>query len=470
VPCARPRAAAAQELLSHLEGGQVGVHLCPRASLTGETPCGHYIRVWAVAAPTGAHAAAHNALVSGTGQFLSGGSNATGGTNVLSRNINATGLSNTGQIYSGTYSTALGVTMEDNATVATLPTARFGGGGGGGGLGGVGGVSGFALRGPGGGGGGGGGLRAGGGSFGARGARRASLGGRPGTDAGRARRGGGGGGGELYSTADTNLSGAMLMSGLFAGTGAHHHADVHYGSYGAAGGGGGYPGDQEYYISGALGHTTMANNTTMMRTAFGALASGIVNRRAQGAPPRAAAGRRRSCRLGAPCLLHARIPAPARRERAPLNPTPRAHPGEPRTLKSSPLAPPPSHRNLVSRDYDSAYIDNTMTGVAYGYDGRPLDVSEANMRPLAMHAFDQVVSGTATTFDDLAQARVSAIWLDECRTNASGGGWWDRGCCRIRSCGGSRLSEAPANPRNPPPPRPSGPPLCLSRWRPTRLA
>ena len=38
----------------------------------------------------------------------------------------------------------------------------------------------------------------------------------------------------------------------------------------------------------------------------------------------------------------------------------------------------------------SAYIDGTMTGYAFGTDGRAINMSEAQMRPVAMHAFDQV--------------------------------------------------------------------------------
>lgn len=38
----------------------------------------------------------------------------------------------------------------------------------------------------------------------------------------------------------------------------------------------------------------------------------------------------------------------------------------------------------------SAYIDGTMTGYAFGTDGRAINASESHMRPVAMHAFDQV--------------------------------------------------------------------------------
>lgn len=61
-----------QALLGQLQHGQVAIRLCPRAALTGETPCGHYVRVWAVAAPCGTAGAGPCALVSASGHVLSG--------------------------------------------------------------------------------------------------------------------------------------------------------------------------------------------------------------------------------------------------------------------------------------------------------------------------------------------------------------------------------------------------------------
>lgn len=66
-----------QQLMEDMQSGGVDIVLVPRASLTGETPCGHYIRVWAVAVPlnSGGAGAAEPEIsitMTGTGALLSG--------------------------------------------------------------------------------------------------------------------------------------------------------------------------------------------------------------------------------------------------------------------------------------------------------------------------------------------------------------------------------------------------------------
>jgi hypothetical protein len=74
----KPVVSDLQQLMEDMQSGGVDIVLVPRASLTGETPCGHYIRVWAVAVPVSSGAAGGAAepeisiTMTGTGALLSG--------------------------------------------------------------------------------------------------------------------------------------------------------------------------------------------------------------------------------------------------------------------------------------------------------------------------------------------------------------------------------------------------------------
>jgi hypothetical protein len=89
-----------QELLHLLENGQVSIHLCPRATMTGETPCGHYVRAWAVLAPLGAAPAGAGTLVTASGQFFTTGASNITRTMTATTGTNLTGISDTGRLLS----------------------------------------------------------------------------------------------------------------------------------------------------------------------------------------------------------------------------------------------------------------------------------------------------------------------------------------------------------------------------------
>lgn len=239
----------AQELLHHVENGQLGIHLCPRAALTGETPCGHHVRAWAVLAPVPKQTPAGASLVSASGLHLTNATNAstmsslalnsTAATNTMA---SLTGLANTGTLFSGLYNTGANNTAESNAAGVDLAW-RWGAASH---------VSGFALR-PSGRAGGTSGAAPRGGERAERGAfRRARL-------------------TEAEATAETNLSGAMLMSGLFSGTGVTVEGSG--GGYGTTGGGAWGAAATAMSGFGTLTHTLRGS-----RTMFGATLNSIVNR------------------------------------------------------------------------------------------------------------------------------------------------------------------------------------------------
>jgi hypothetical protein len=172
--------------------------------MTGETPCGHYVRAWAVLAPAGPLPGGPGTAVTASGQFIT--TDATNITRTLTATTgtNFTGISNTGHLLSGRADGGGGGgggagTAAINTMAAgfghsgmpdgPLPWHLTGAGAGPGGA-----VSGFALD---------------------RRRRRQSLAGAGSLDAMRRRRVG-----EISHISDANLSGAMLMSGLFSGPGA----------------------------------------------------------------------------------------------------------------------------------------------------------------------------------------------------------------------------------------------------------
>jgi hypothetical protein len=77
--------------------GAVSVRLCPRAALTAPTPCGRFVRVWAIAAPAPATAAADAAAaaITTTGSVITSGSAATSSVaNTAGFSGSLTGLAN----------------------------------------------------------------------------------------------------------------------------------------------------------------------------------------------------------------------------------------------------------------------------------------------------------------------------------------------------------------------------------------
>jgi len=69
---------------------------------------------------------------------------------------------------------------------------------------------------------------------------------------------------------------------------------------------------------------------------------------------------------------------------------------------------------------NSAYIDGTMApGGAFSVDGRLIDVAQATSRPAATHGFDRVLGGAASGFQDVLEASAEAaraaciVYVDE---------------------------------------------------------
>jgi hypothetical protein len=362
-------ATPAQNLLTQLQHMRISIRLCPRAALTAEAPCGHFIRAWAVAAPSGPPAAGPGTLVSASGHVISSSTGHPLSSRLRASSIASSTLTNCARaslalpsgaaIGSGRHTSRL-LSARSGPVPLRHPRRSIGGdsgsrslrlsgswraaGGGGGGGAPFSGLSPFARQGS---------LQVGGGAAAPLGTRL-----RPHAT-------------ELMRTAAANLSGAVVGSSLFSGRAAAEAVDESDS---------GWEGDWEADTG------TGAESEDPTSSAFGW--SVRLSEVLEGA---SAAG------SAAAAVLGVSVP----------------NGSSPSTV----LTAAPGEGDAIVA---SAYIDGTLAaGGAYGGDGRLLDASLSGARPTAAHGFDRVVGGCASTFQDVLEVEAEAaqaayvVFVDE---------------------------------------------------------
>jgi hypothetical protein len=361
----------AQNLLTQLQHMRVSMRLCPRAALTAEAPCGHFVRAWAVAAPCGPPPAGPGTLVSASGHVMSSS------THPLSSRLRASSIASSNMTAgarslalpsaaaaasSGRFTSRLGATRS-GALPLRVPRRSYAGDSAGGrsqrlsgswrGAGGAAnapfsGLSPFVRQ----------------GSLQLTGANAsAPLGARLRPHAT-----------ELMRTTAANLSGALVTSSLFSGRAAAAAAA-------AEGSESGWDADWE-------------------------ADSGL--------------GVEASSRLDSedlPFILDGADPRPSADGGGGAGSSSAADGGASGRAGCGFAAPPPAGDGAIVA---SAYIDGTLAaGGVYGGDGQLLDASLAGARPAAAHGFDRVIGGAASTFQDVLEAEAEAaqaayvVYVDE---------------------------------------------------------